>query len=81
MNEVINQINEAAEKSDRWLFIACLVVLGLVGIFIWRWIVSDREKLSKRLTEMTDRHIATTEKVIEVVANNTAVLNRVEKKL
>lgn len=81
MTEIANQINLAAEKSDRWLFIALLVVLGLVGIFIWRWIVADRQKLSTRLDVMTDLHIATTAKVIEVVANNTAVLNRVEKKL
>ena len=81
MSDTLNAINQASEKSDRWLFIAVLVILGLGAVFIWRWIVSDREKISSRLTEMTDRHITVTEKLSEVVANNTAVLHDVKRKL
>jgi len=82
MNEAAtNLIDHASKENDRWLFVALLVLLVLAAIFIWRWIVSDREKLSVRLTEMTDRHITVTEKLSEVVANNTAVLHDVKKKL
>lgn len=81
MNETINTIDHAAMQSDRWLFIAMLVILIIALVIVWRWIISDREKISNRLTAMTDRHIAVTEKLSEVVANNTAVLHQVEKKL
>ena len=81
MNETISSIDHAAQQNDRWMFIAMLVVLLVVGVIVWRWMISDREKISTRLTEMTDRHIAETEKMIEVVANNTAVLHEVKRKL
>ncbi len=82
MNEATQDlIDHAAKENDRWLFIALLVIVILAAGIVWRWMVADREKISKRLTEMTDRHIGVTEKVTEVVANNTAVLHEVRKKL
>jgi len=71
----------ASKQPDRWLFVAALIVLLLFIGIAWRWIIADREKVSLRLTAMTDRHIEVTEKLAEVVANNTAVLNEVKKKL
>lgn len=81
MNDTLNAIDRAANADDHWLFVAMLVLLILAAIMVWRWMVSDREKISVRLTEMTDRHITVTEKLSEVVANNTAVLHDVRKKL
>lgn len=74
-------IDHAAAQNDHWLFLAALVVIGIILFGIWRFIVADREKLGERLTEVTDRHIQSCEKLGEVVAANTAVLQRVEKKL
>jgi HAMP domain-containing protein len=81
MNEIIQAADYASQKSDRWLFIVMLVILLIFAVFVWRWLISDREKIGKRLTEVTDRHITVTEKLSEVVANNTAVLQEVRKKL
>lgn len=70
-----------AGQSDRWLFVfTFLFLLATFGLF-FRWLLKDRESIAKRLTDVTDRHISVTEKLSEVVANNTAVLHQVEKKL
>ena len=81
MKDLQELTDHAAQQSDRWLFLAMLVVFLGAALLLWRWMVSDREKVSRRLTEMTDRHIAVTERLADVVANNTAVLHQVEKKL
>jgi hypothetical protein len=67
--------DHAAQQSDRWLLITIctLVIVGLV--IIWRWIISDREKDRQRLIEITDRHIASGERMAEVAANTTTALN------
>lgn len=75
MKEITDLTNHAAQQSDRWLFIAVLIV-SLVAMFtLWRWIVADRDKLATRLTNITDRHIEMTERVAQVVANNTQAIN------
>ena len=60
---------------------ALIFILLAAAAVVWRWVTADREKISKRLTEVTDRHIVVTEKLAEVVATNTAVLHEVRKKL
>jgi peptidoglycan/LPS O-acetylase OafA/YrhL len=79
MNEIANIADHAAQQSDRWLFIATLLLLMGFAILIWRWVIADREKLSKRLTEMTDKHITATEQMAVVVANNTTALHEVKE--
>ncbi len=74
MNEIKGLTDYASNQSDRWLFVAMLIVLLLVGFFLWKWMVSHVDKISKRLEEVTDRHIAQGERLAEVVANNTAAL-------
>lgn len=81
MNELKELTDHASQQSDRWLFIAMLVLVIIALVIIWRWIVADRDKLANRLTEITDRHIAMTEKVAEVVANNTAAFNNFRDEL
>ncbi len=88
MNEIANMTDKIAKENDRWLMVALLIVCAIIVVVVWRFLVADREKLSKRLTEVTDRHIAVCEKVADVVATNTAVVHantnllvRVEKKL
>jgi hypothetical protein len=79
MNEVAAATDYASKQTDRWLFIAAIIVLLLVGLLIWRWIVADREKIATRLTVITDKHIESQQKLSEVVANNTAALNRIDR--
>ncbi len=74
MNEIKQITDYAANQSDRWLFIAALVVLLLVVALIWKWMVGHVEKVSKRLEAVTDRHIAQGEHMATVVANNTSAL-------
>jgi hypothetical protein len=88
MKPIVAQIDEltkfadhASQQNAMWLFIATLGALGIIIIVIWRWIVADREKLGDRLTAVTDRHIESCERLGAVVQANTAVLQRVEKKL
>lgn len=71
--------DQAAQKSDRWLFVSLLLVLLLAGLWVWRWMIADREKLAGRLTAITDRHIESSEKLGEVIANNTAALREVRQ--
>ena len=74
MNETVNMIDKAAGQSDRWLLIAVLVLMIFGVLMIWRWIIADRDKMSTRLTQVTDRHIDAMEKFSEVVATNTSVV-------
>lgn len=74
MDEVFRLADAAAQKSDRWLFIVLLIVLLLAVFLIVRWVMQDREKMAVRLTSMTDRHIEQSQRLGEVVTNNTAAL-------
>lgn len=77
--------DHAAIQSDRWWVCAVFIVLAIVLVTVWRSLQSDRNKLSDRLTSITDKHISTVEamtaRVTTVVENNTAVLNEVKRKL
>ena len=81
IDDVLKLADHASQQNAMWLFVAALLVLGVFIIVVWRWMVSDREKLGSRLTEITDRHITSCENLGKVVEANTAVLQRVEKKL
>jgi heme/copper-type cytochrome/quinol oxidase subunit 2 len=78
MNEIASAADHASQQSDRWMFIVMLIIVMVIGVVVWRWIVADREKLSNRLTEVTDKHIQSTEKLAEVVTNNTNALREVK---
>lgn len=81
MSDLTDLTDHAAAQGDRWLFVFLLMFLLASSLIFFRWLLKDREAISKRLTEVTDRHIAVTEDLAKVVTNNTAVLERVERKL
>jgi hypothetical protein len=88
MNDLTKLADHAAEQSDRWMFAAIFILFVLALGVAWRWMINDREKVSTRLTQVTDRHISAMERFSEVVATNTAalanntdVLHKVDKKL
>lgn len=77
MDTITKIADHAAGQSDRWMFVVILAVFLIFLGVIWRWMVADREKVAKRLTEITDRHIEQSSKLSEVVANNTHALREV----
>lgn len=82
MGDTVNALaDHAALQSDRWLMVAMAIIGLAAGLLLFRWIISDRAAMAKRLTDMTDRHIAVTEKMAEVVATNTAMLQEVKRAL
>ena len=76
MNDTISNLTDhAAQQNDRWLFIFLLMfLLAAFGIF-FRWLLKDREAISRRLTEVTDRHIEQCTKLSEVVTLNSRVVD------
>lgn len=81
MNEITKIADHASMQTDRWLLIAVMITSLVLAVWIWRWVIADREKTAIRLAEMTDRHIQTTKEVTEVVANNTVALNSFKETL
>lgn len=76
--ELLDLVNYAATQNDRWLFLGLLVLVLVACFGLWRWMVSSHVDVTRRLTEVTDRHISQTEKLSEVVANNTIALHEVK---
>ncbi len=77
MSDPVTIADHASQQSDRWLFLALLVVVGLCAVGIWRWIVADRQSISSRLEVMTERQLKQAEFLATVVANNTVALGKV----
>lgn len=78
-------IDHATGQSDRWLFIALLVVLLIIGYYLWRY-MADRLKaerdanremaaqMSQTHKEMTAQMIAQAMKMADIAANCSAAL-------
>jgi len=87
--EIITKLaDHAAAQSDRWLFVALLVILLVICFLFLRWLVEDRKSIANRLADITDRHIAQTEALTgavegtkEVVRNNTAMMEKVKEEI
>lgn len=79
MNDALKIADHAAQQSDRWLFLAALIVIALGSIAVWRFIVADRKTLSDRLEEITERHMKTLENLATLTANNTRALEEVSR--
>ena len=43
--ELIKSVDHAAAMNDRWLFIASLVLLGLVGMWVVRYFRSEERRV------------------------------------
>jgi hypothetical protein len=92
MDGVVEMATKLASQGDRVLFLLCLGYLG----WLWRReqrrsdsvqadLLKDnhesRERYHSNLNELQGRLFEQTKEVTEVVATNTAILTRVEKKL
>ena len=91
-NPYIEAINHAAEQSDRWLFVA-LIVIGLLSVFsLFRYFTARLESIQHRMDEQTREfvdHLKTSNREMltliassqEVIDRNSQIMERVERKL
>ena len=92
MNDLVQLTNHAATQSDRWLFIASLVVLGVFGALVMRYFVRQHERLiddhkqardtyQESLRLMVAEQSAANQKLIACLDSNTRVLEECRDEL
>ena len=85
MNDVVNIASHAAAQSDRWLFIATLLVFGVFAVGVMRYFVRQHERLIDDHKQARDSYqeslqgivadqSAANAKLMVCLDNNTAVL-------
>ena len=85
MNEYIETISYAANQSDRWMFIA-LLVIGVTAISIlFKYFTGRIDALQDRMDSQTAEFVmhlktANTE-MLEIISSAKEVIQRVERKL
>ena len=82
---ILEVANFASTQSDRWLFVALLVIgLGAIGV-LFRYFTARLDTLQDRMDKQTAdfvSHLTTAHKeMLEVIASAKAVIERVERKL
>jgi hypothetical protein len=91
-SELIQAVNEAAAQSDRWLFIASLVVFGVFAAGVMRYFVRQHERLIEdhkqardayqdSLRGMVAEQSAANAKLITCLESNTRVLEECRDEL
>ena len=92
MNDLVQLTNHAATQSDRWLFIASLVVLGVFGALVMRYFVRQHERLiddhkqardtyQESLRGLVSEQSAGNAKLIVCLDNNSRVLEECRDEL
>jgi len=87
MADIISIADRAAAASDRWLFIATLIVLGAFALYILRrqqiqnenQVVQMREdhiEYKRTLMELNEKSAVRAEKYTQIIAENTFVSNQ-----
>ena len=91
-NSYIEAIDHASNQSDRWLFVA-LIVIGILSVFsLFRYFTSRLDKLKIQMDAQTDafvKHLQTANREMlsviasaqEVINRNSQIMERVERKL
>jgi hypothetical protein len=82
---LIDATNFAAGQSDRWLFVALLVIgLAAIGV-LFRYFTARLDTLQDRMDGQTAEfvsHLKTAnQEMLQVIASAKAVIERVERKL
>ncbi len=83
--DLLNSINYAAGQSDRWMFIALLVIgISAIGI-LFRYFTARLDTLQDRMDKHTADfvvHLTTANReMLEVISSAKVVIERVERKL
>lgn len=74
METIVRTANNLVDKSDRWLFLAALLVLGGCAFMALRWLVSKFEKGQEQLATLTGEAIKTNERLAVVLDRNNGAL-------
>lgn len=82
---LIDATNFAAGQSDRWLFVALLVIgLAAIGV-LFRYFTARLDMLQDRMDGQTAEFVAhlktANQEMLGVIASAKAVIERVERKL
>ena len=91
-NDFIKAVDHAAGMNDRWLFIASLAVIGIIGVWVVRYFVKQHEQLladhkqsrecyQESLRDVVAEQSATNAKLIVCLDNNTKVLEQCRDEL
>lgn len=92
MVEVVTLADHAAMQSDRWLFVATLIVFGLFAVGVMRYFVREHERLiadhkqaregyQASLRGMVTEQSMANAKLITCLENNTRVLEECRDEL
>ena len=83
--DILNLTNHAAGQSDRWMFVA-LLVIGLISIgILFKYFTGRLDSLQTRMDKQTEdfvRHLQTANtEMLEIIHSAKEVISRVERKL
>ena len=92
MTEVLELTTQASAQSDRWLFVASLIVFGLFAVGVMRYFVRQHEGLmadskqardsyQESLQSIVAEQSAANAKLITCLENNTKVLEECRDEL
>lgn len=92
MPSVLDIANHASVQSDRWLFIASLLVLAIFAVFVGRWFLSKYDQLVQDHRAERERYTGSLEKIVSdadktgrdlavVIDRNTAALTAVQAEI
>ena len=78
---MLDFVNQAAQQTDRWLFLATLALMFLGYLSAARWLVGDRKAVAERLEKITDKQIEQAASIAALVERNTLALVAIERTL
>jgi GTP1/Obg family GTP-binding protein len=92
MKETIELINHAANQSDKWMFVALLVIGIIAVVVLFKYFTSRMDRVEKKMDAVQcefNQHLKTANKeMLEVlslsnqtIGRNMTILDRIERKL
>lgn len=92
MNEYIETISFAANQSDRWMFVA-LLIIGIIAVsIVFKYLTSRLDKVEKKMDQVQSDfncHLRTANKEMmevlsfsnQAIGKNMTLLDRIERKI
>jgi GTP1/Obg family GTP-binding protein len=92
MKEAIDLINHASNQSDKWMFVALLVIGIIAVVVLFKYFTSRIDRVEKKMDAVQcefNQHLKTANKeMLEVlslsnqtIGRNMTILDRIERKL